>query len=1543
MASSVRRARTALGPKLLFARLILALALALLSVPFASTASSGDTGSADSTSSSSTDAADPTASGDPTATDSPTDTASDTATDSPSDPPDDTATDTSSDTASPDPTEDPAADGTDPAVDSGDSTDTGTDLSTGSNTSVQSDQNTGRTPLFDRLGIQNLAPTGVAGVCDTNLGTGDVTNFQQNTREDTSGAWINGALNQQNSIYAEGDFVPQRTILKDLQPGENELVFTYDMTKSGLYAYDFVDHLAILDEPGASITWDAPAGVPPVPLPSYDNADGTATVVVHVTFQIPVGTDGNATIRWDGHIASELDYGPNMGAGTINGAPYHFSLETLNCASAGQQDNQLMAAAVLAGTLTIIKDAVPNSSTDFHFSIQPGGAASDFDLDDDADPTLPNTVTFRVPPGTFTMSELNIPAGWTLTGLTCINTGGNTTTSTSLGTATATANVVDDGNTTCTFTNSHAASIEVDKTWVVNGTPFANGNQPAYLSAALTITGPAGAGATAQPFGTPRTGYLEGEHAVFDETTSITNDLCTLDSSRVTMANGGSVDAALPYDATLTGGTNLYEITNTVTCEAGLTLVKNVANGPASADDWTLTASGPGGGISGTSGVSGNIEAESTYTLSESGGDVRYVQEGTWSCTNGVDGTDGQIEVHFGTSTTCTVTNATAKLILAKVVVNDDGGTAVPSDFTLTADPQPDGLETLNSIGSAGEAFWVTPGATYHLSETGPSGYSLASLNCGGQPATSVTLAAEETVTCTFTNDDSPGHLKLIKILDNGDTGSTVTTEDFTLTAEGPTTLSGQGAAEGDVPAGDYALSESGPEGYDAGSWECSGGSLDNDVVTVPNGGDVTCMITNTAISPTLTLLKTVDNGDTGGTAVDTDWTLIARGPAGISGAEGDAAVTGAAVPIGTYTLSEGDGPAGYEAGTWDCGDHPVTDGQVTIALDENVICEIVNTAIPSTFDVVKTSDPVDGSTVEPGDEVTYTITVTGNGEGVAILDEDVFDDLADVLDDATIVSGPTASSGTAIVNGTTIEWNLPVIAADGVYTMTYTVLVDADAFKATLRNVVTSPGSQSCPPGSDDPECVVIHHTPHWTLTKSSDPVSGSTVMPGDTVTYTLTAHNDSEADVIDATATDDLSDVLDNATLGDLPAGLSLSGTTLTWTLPSPLAPGATTTISYTVTVNPHEWNQTLHNVATPGQNSGDCVPAEGEDETCETHHVTPPVTTLVVKKVDFETGAALPGATFEAFRDREPVGTLGPEDKSLGPEVTDAAGLAKWHELLKGSYLVEEISPPPGYSLPSVTVMPVTIDDDNFVAMGEMAAIEFRDPAEGQLAIVAKQQFEKNAAGQWEPSDGKIGFGKQVKYVVKIAATGPKLFHDVTVTDYVPGYNPDDVTSTVKATLVPGSAQCLGFACTVTVGSDNLVTWSAGTVHDAAGTIEFVVKFPQAPFPTPYDANGIYKATLWNVGFLEWNEADTSSARISGGAGIARSAAVLPMIHHELRSNEVVISATKTKPATPPPHLPPTGASAHLLELGLAGAGVLGLGLLLLIRSRREATSS
>jgi fimbrial isopeptide formation D2 family protein/uncharacterized repeat protein (TIGR01451 family) len=1815
--------------------------------------------------------------------------------------------------------------------------------------------------------MEAIAPTGVAGVCDTNVGAGKVTNFQQNTQEDASGSWINGALNANNSDYAEDDFVPQRVVITDLTPGEHELTFTYDVTKGDLYAYDFVDHLAI-DEAGATIDWDAPAPVPPV--------SEIDPVLVHITFTLPIGTDGDVIIRFDGHIAAELDYGPDMGAGTINGAPYHISLQELNCASAGQQDNQLMAAAVDAGEITVIKDAVPDSPTDFQFEIVPGGAASSFFLDDDNDGALPNTVTFRVAPGTYNTSEINIPGGWELTGLVCDFANGNSG-STDLGSATATTTVVDDGHTTCTFTNSRAASIEVDKDWVVNGITYPEGQQPSHLQldAQLTLTGPDGAPASNQAWGDPRMGYLQGEQVAIDESVSIGNELCEQTGSSIDTGDG-----TLPETVTLAGGSNHYTVTNTVTCDASLTLEKTVVNGPTSADAWTLTASGPTGalpGPAGTTGASGTISADTFYTVSESGGDDRYVQLGDWECSGAAVVSGGDtVSVPFGTSSTCTVTNATAQLTLAKAVVNDSGGDAVPGDFTLSASGGGVDLSTPGSQGGA--SFWVKPGVTFDLSESSVDGYTLTSIECDGQETTSVTLAALDDVTCTFTNDDDPGKLTLVKVVEDNGSGAQDDATEWTLTATpqniaGQEPVSGAGGFSEPVSAGDYLLSEVGPAGYEPGSWTCVGGDVTGDVVSVPNGGDVTCQITNTAIKPLLTLLKAVDNGDTGATAVDTDWTLHFEGAnAAGSGVEGDADVTGTALPVGGYVLSESGGPDGYSASAWDCGDHAVTGGDtIELGLGQVVICEITNTAIPGQWEVGKSADPASGSTVEPGDVITYTLTVTKTNAGVGILDQLVTDDLSDVLDDATLVGDVTASTGTAAVMGDQLHWLLDI---SGTHTLTYQVMVNPDAHGVTLANHVTNPECVE--------NCITEHFTPHYLLNKSSDPVDGSTVEPGDSVTYTLTVTNDSDAVVAGAVVTDDLSDVLDNATLGTLDPSLALVDTTLFWSVPtlSPgesasvsytvtvnadqwgealnnvatpgdagdcevdcdtthpipshvltktsdpesgstvepgdsvtytltvlndseatleglvvaddlsdvldnatldeatldptltlagstlswavpnLNPGEFASVSYTVTVNADQWGETLNNVATPGEGGdcegecstthpiphftlaktsdpasgstvepgdpvtytlsavndsdgvltgatavddlsdvldnatldegaldaalsfdgatqtltwaipelqpgqgasvsyavvvnadqrdetlrnvvtpsdagdcindcetehftpgwtldkdssyddangdglvdpgqtitytltaentsedaaavilveddisqvltwatidetlldpslslsgetltwnagvlapggtvsvsyvvtvdtaeenpdiwgqdlvnvatpespgGECIPAEPdadgdavEGDECSTTNETPPVTDIIAEKRSLEDNdLLLDGAVFELWLDVNNAGddpAIGvceePADPAVNPAedqlldtlttgVDGGNGQALFGDIQRGCYFVVEVQAPPGYDLPAVTTQFVAVDDD---ALNAPVLVLFHDLAQGQLSVVAKQQFEL-INGVWEPSDGIIEFGEQVRYVVQIQAIGLKTFHNVTVTDYVPGFNPDDTTSTVEASLVPGSAICAGdIICDVTVGADNLVTWNAtGTRPDeiadgvvrnleidevTTGEIEMIVEFPEAPDPLPVGPGETFTATLWNVGFLEYDEVvggtpDTLPRTMA--QGMSASAAALEFLHHRLTSNEVVISASITlppggilpppepgtpEPGTPPsggeipkgPVLPATGAGEYLLQLLLLGFLVIATGAALTLWGRRR----
>ncbi|WP_353943808.1 hypothetical protein ABII15_20715 [Streptomyces sp. HUAS MG91] len=209
-----------------------------------------------------------------------------------------------------------------------------------------------------------------------------------------------------------------------------------------------------------------------------------------------------------------------------------------------------------------------------------------------------------------------------------------------------------------------SADVRVDKVWEIDGTRYAHADRPDGFDAALTLTGPSGAAARPQEWGTVREGYTVGDSTTVAETTSLP-DSCTLTGSRVTDANGADVDEPLPYRAELTREHNTFAVLNEVTCKARLTLVKKVVNehgGTAAPGDWTLTADGPSdlSGVTGTDAVT-NAEVEAgTYTLAESDGPQAY-DAGDWACESAggaaVPVTDAEVAVAPGADVTCTITN----------------------------------------------------------------------------------------------------------------------------------------------------------------------------------------------------------------------------------------------------------------------------------------------------------------------------------------------------------------------------------------------------------------------------------------------------------------------------------------------------------------------------------------------------------------------------------------------------------------------------------------------------------------------------------------------------------------------------------------------------------------------------------------------------------------------------------------------------------------------------------------------------------------------
>ncbi len=372
---------------------------------------------------------------------------------------------------------------------------------------------TGRTAevLFSDLSI------GTYDQCSNDKGTGY-------TAGDTGCRWINGNLQSNNSTYSEGDATVQRLWLTDFAPGSTHSVtFKYGTTKGGAHAYDFLtswdwseDWLTLADRcqdiTGCESANEDVEAIPVDPRAqgfdtavglreftmrggSLDSATtpvlfsgsyaGDSETVIKVTFTVDASgsmcstkndvTTCGVALWFGAHVALTsdwYDFNQTGGAGDISGSPYHVALDAVDEASVGQRDNQMQANAVLRnGKIVIVKDAVPDSAQDFSFNVTNGTSVdSDFALDDDSNITLPNSRTTSVPAGTYTASELNIPAGWSLTNLTCTVAGtlgssytvdlagaaATITVKTALGAAYDTV--------TCTFVDTQGKDLTVSKT-----------------------------------------------------------------------------------------------------------------------------------------------------------------------------------------------------------------------------------------------------------------------------------------------------------------------------------------------------------------------------------------------------------------------------------------------------------------------------------------------------------------------------------------------------------------------------------------------------------------------------------------------------------------------------------------------------------------------------------------------------------------------------------------------------------------------------------------------------------------------------------------------------------------------------------------------------------------------------------------------------------------------------------------------------------------------------------------------------------------------
>jgi fimbrial isopeptide formation D2 family protein/uncharacterized repeat protein (TIGR01451 family) len=171
----------------------------------------------------------------------------------------------------------------------------------------------------------------------------------------------------------------------------------------------------------------------------------------------------------------------------------------------------------------------------------------------------------------------------------------------------------------------------------------------------------------------------------------------------------------------------------------------------------------------------------------------------------------------------------------------------------------------------------------------------------------------------------------------------------------------------------------------------------------------------------------------------------------------------------------------------------------------------------------------------------------------------------------------------------------------------------------ASVGTTVNTASASVTPPAgpalaASDPAGFVVPAP--YQFSKTSSPGNGAVVRGGDKLTYTVTVTEPgtSAAPSLNPSISDDLSNVLDDATYNNdatTSAGtVNITGNTLSWSLAA-IMPGQVVTITYSVTIGTQSAGDgKITNVVTgPGQ----CVPAADQNPNCTTTHALEPQWTM------------------------------------------------------------------------------------------------------------------------------------------------------------------------------------------------------------------------------------------------------------------------------------------------------------------------------------------
>ena len=553
-------------------------------------------------------------------------------------------------------------------------------------------------------------------------------------------------------------------------------------------------------------------------------------------------------------------------------------------------------------------------------------------------------------------------------------------------------------------------------------------------------------------------------------------------------------------------------------------------------------------------------------------------------------------------------------------------GGAVLSDYTLSAAC----VDTGN--GSAAVALTpVTAGSSTDWSLTFPDASSRSAVvacTFTDTPAVHPTISLAKTLLAPRV---AAGDQFSVAIRTGSPSGPIVSsTANATTSGTGATVDAGTGTTG--TFAGDagtvYYLTESGVGGTDLGDYlatiSCTdaanrqtglpvGAAFSGSFAITPvNGAQIACVLSNGVQS--YTVAETADQATAAaGGVVTYAVTVVNTGsysyPASTAGFAIDLAgqLDDGAVVAGSVTASSGSASVAGSTLAWsgalpssgpgssvtvtyqvqvaasDSGDHLLQNSLT--ATDPGGHCAAGGTCTLSTpVQSYAASLVADAATVGAGGTVDYTLTVVNTGRiAYTGLSATADLDLTGVSDDATYVRGSaSASAGAMQLASGFIAWSgaLPVAPAAGsTVTIHFSVQVPAGGSRGDgrLTSALTAQAiGGSCRAGCD--ESIPVQQ---FAVSVAAD---ANTVLPGQVVTYTITAANTGQVAYASAGFSDDLAGLLGDATL--VPDSVTasagsaaVSAGTLAWSGPLPVGGSAVVTFSIKLD-DPTAGTPTLHN---------------------------------------------------------------------------------------------------------------------------------------------------------------------------------------------------------------------------------------------------------------------------------------------------------------------------------------------------------------------------